>query len=326
MKLTAIVTALLIVSLIGTASGDVSVTRWFENVELNADGSGDVVLQIELVYSETSPLKTLVIQYPAKNIEIIREDTLDFRGALETTIQKKGDFTTLSVDINRKSGQYSGEETWNGRIHFKADGLSMVRGDSISFSRNFEEVTAVLEDGREIPVVFTSSSVSPVVSLPGKYEVVSFSPQPWKIIFQYSRMKVLWREVSGDTPINVEGKYSELLNTLVTEKGRLNTLEKKLKDSGREEDMSEDVIKVKEFLNLALGYFEEGDRDTARDYIQKASTIMDKIEERLTTKPVQDISQEPTSTPETEKTPGFGWTVAVTGFLIIVLLKRYLQA
>jgi|GEM_PF-4909385 hypothetical protein len=323
MKLMAIVTALLIVSLIGTASGDVVVTRWFENVELNADGSGDVVLQIELVYSEISPLKTLIIQYPAKNIEVIREDTLDFRGALETTIQKKGDFTILSVDINRKTGQYSGEETWNGRIHFKADGLSMVRDDSISFSRNFEEVTAVLEDGQEIPVVFTNSSVSPVVSLPEKYEVVSFSPQPWKMIFQYSRMKVLWREVSGDTPINVEGKYSELLNILVTEKERLKTIEKKLKDAGRE-DMSEDVIKVKESLNLALGYFEEDDRDTARDYIQKASTIMDKIEEKLTTKPVQDIPQEPTSTPEAEKTPGFGWMVAVTGFLIIALLKRYM--
>jgi len=277
-----------------------SVERWLETVEINQDLSGDMVIQMEISGKFTS----LTIELPGEDISVVKNDSMDFGGVLEITREKGA----ITVTPN-----YFSENTWNGRVHLKTGDI-VEKNDGLTYKRIFTAPVVRLGNGSETRADLREGAISTTIALPQNYAPVSYSPEPWKIIFQYGRMKVLWRGI-GETTVTLTGEFSPFLKDYVSADNRIKAMKSMYESDERYRE-------ARTILSLSLGYFEEGDIKKAREYLNRSLELIEDINAGTATQQPSENSQK-SGYGGAKETPGFQILMAVMILSLMLIFKRH---
>ncbi len=294
MRWIALIVFLIFLSMAYPSSAIPVVNNWLETVELSQNGSCDVVIQMEI----TGKFASLSIDVPGKQITVIKDDSMDFGGPLDIT---------TGEGIITLTPNYFSDDTWNGRIHLKIEDIG-EKTDVITYRRTFKSPVIKLENGTIIEADLKEGAISTTVALPENFTPVSYSPEPWKIIFQYGRMKVLWREI-GETTVTLEGEFSPFLKDYITVSNRLRSMKALYEDN-------ENYREARTILSLSLGYFEEGNLEKARNYLNRSLEIIEGMK--------MNATPENPETPEKtgERTPGFETGGAILALIFVTIIGK----
>src|SRR5659263_325505 len=106
------------------SAGDVTLNRWVLNVTLNEDGIVDELIQVEIVNAGSSPIDGFSFVVPASQVSVIYDfdHTYSSKGQVVEQLKVQDG---IKLIVNFDSPLNSGE-TWNGRIGFKAENLSLI--------------------------------------------------------------------------------------------------------------------------------------------------------------------------------------------------------
>jgi hypothetical protein len=316
------------------SAADVSLNRWVFNVTVNDDGSVDMVIQAELENSGSLPLEGFSFISPVSGV------TIDPGQSTGVTVSSEGGMSFNAPDVKQQivSGKTNiivnfdkpieAGLKWSGRIGFKAENWAVKKDSNYSIDIPFKS-PQVLVSGKGINVsVPADADIRSQVFLPESVEVISVTPKPFRILFQFDRMVPTWSPDKlhiGDT-INIKASFSNVLNKIVDTDKKWRELKARInKTEGAGIDVSEATahLKIAEDYNTnqALQSYWKNDYNSALEFNGYANNELKLAEDSLSSGNVK-VTPVATEATGSKKTSGFEAPSVIFILLLSFIVKR----
>ncbi len=307
------------------SAANLSLNRWVLNVTLHDDGTVDEVIQGEIENSGSLPLDGFSFVVPASGITMIYDfyHTESFTGQ---TVKEQEVPNGTKITVNFNSSVEAGNK-WDGRIGFTAQNWAVKEGSNYSIDIPVVAPQAIVA-GKDTPMSIPSETeIRSQVFLPEAVEVVSVTPKPFRILFQFDQIVPTWSPETlhaGDV-IHIKGSFSNVLNKIVETDKKWRTLKAqidKVKAQGINVSEAETHLKnVEDYnTNQALASYWKGDSRAALEFNGYANYELNQTEKSLS---VPRGTESPQKTTEgSNKSPGFEVAGLILALLIYFIIKR----
>lgn len=317
---------LLIITNPASAEG-ISLNRWATNVTLHENGLVEEIIQVEIENAGSSPLDGFSFQVPASKVTMMYDfdHTSSFTGQV---VEQQAVPGGIKIIINFNRSVETGKK-WNGRIGFTAENWMVKSGPDYSIDIPIEAPQAIVSGKSTAVSLSQDAEIRSQMFLPKGVEVVSVSPKPFRILFQFGLMVPTWSSDNlhiGDI-IKIKGSFSDVLNKIVETDDKIRDLSariKKEKADGMNVGEAEAHLKNAEDYNTnqALQSFWKKDNNVALEFNGYANDEL-KLAENSLSAPKKTMT--PTETAETKNTPGFEISGLVLALLVSFMVKKKIQ-
>ncbi len=316
---------IMLISAYPVSAADLSLNRWVLNVTLHDDGTVEEVIQSEIDNSGSLPLDGLSFVVPASGVTMIYDfsHTMSFTGMTDNEQAVPGG---TKITLNFNSSVESGNK-WDGRIGFIAQNWAVKEGSNYSIDIPILAPQAIV-GGKNINLSIPSDAdIRSQVFLPPAVEVVSVTPKPFRILFQFDQIVPTWSPETlhaGDV-IHIKGSFSNVLNKIVQTDVKWRALKAqidKAKAQGMDVSEAETHLKNAEDYNTnqALASYWKGDSKAALEFNGYANDELNQTEKSLSAPRATESPQNATG--GSDKSPGFGVAGLILALLIYSIIKR----
>lgn len=316
MKISKIFVCLFIVILMAfpALASDVTINRWVLDVTMNEDGVVNELMQIEMGNAGSLPIDGFSFVVPASQVTVLYDfdHTFSSKGqVVEQTKVRNGTKLTVKFNSSLDSG-----DSWGGRIGFKAENFTKRSGDNYTIEIPLNIPQAVTSGKSEDMKISPDVDLRCQVFLPKGIEIISATPEPFRILFQNSIMVPTWTSTNihfTDT-INIEGSFSDILDKIADVDKRSKALSERIKEASTNgTDVGEAQAHLKNAENLstngvnsALSFFRNKDSKAALELVGRAEDELNMTENSLPssgetrTKPTEMVVTTPKKSPGVE--------------------------
>lgn len=305
-----------------TSSSDVFLNKWVLNITLKDNGTVEEVIQMEIQNNASSALDGFSFVIPASKVTILHDQIISIPATGQVVKQEVVPNGIRVIIIFNTS--IEADKKWNGRVVFTAENWAVKQAQNYSIDIPVEPPVAIISGKDTFVAIPEDADIRAQVFLPESVEVISVTPRPFRILFQYDHMVPTWTPDKlriGDT-ISIKASFSEVLNKIVETDKKIKELSQRLQDAkqqGMDVSEAESYLTNAMYYNnrQALGEFWKKNSSAVIEYVGYANDELNKAEVVLSS-----AGKTQTQEKDNKKTPGFGAQALISILLITFLLKR----